>query len=194
MRRLAGVLLGAAACCLPAASSVQADNRGYQLLTVTLETTGGENYLQFACGPKSVRSHARLRIITPDGEITLRQEDAQQCDGLWGPLWTAQTMHMQWIVREPLMLRPGEHRIEMWDGDWLRGPRRHAASRYYFQDQGKGRVAKLIPEGYILTLTYLPYSVGAPGTFSSLKDNAPVCDVHPGGWAGRYANGTRERC
>lgn len=194
MKRLAGFLLGIALGCLPATSDVKADDSGYQLLTVTLETTSGENYLQFACGPNSVRSNARLRIITPNGEITLRQEDAQQCDGLWGPIWTAQTMHMQWIVREPLLLRPGEHRVEMWDGDWVRGPRRRLASRYYFQDQGKGRVAKLIPEGYILTMTYLPYSGGGPGTVSSLKDNGPGCEVQTRGWTGRHADRVHERC
>lgn len=159
-----------------------------RLHAVSVEAVDRENYLQIACGPAAVQSLARLRLNFGGYDITLRQEDADVCDGNWAPVWAAQAVRMQWFIDDEVLFYPGPQVVEMWDGDWWLGPRRSLAARYIFDDNGRGQIVRILREGYVLHLHYGPaYAEPSPAAYAIAKRRTRGCPSHATAAAGSHA-------
>jgi hypothetical protein len=159
--------------------SASAQHHLLRLHAVSVEAVDRENYLQIACGPAAVQSLARVRLNFGRHDITLRQEDADVCDGNWAPVWAAQAIRMQWFIDEEVLFQPGPHVVEMWDGDWWQGPRRSLAARYIFEDNGRGQIVRILREGYVLHLHYGPaYGQPSPAAYAIAKRRTRGCASH----------------
>lgn len=168
-----------------------ADHGGVlRLHAVSVEAVDRENYLQIACGPAAVQSLARVRLNFGGYDITLRQEDADVCDGNWAPVWAAQAVRLQWFINDEVLFYPGPQVVEMWDGDRWLGSRRALAARYVFHDNGSGQIVRILREGYVLHLHYGPaYAEPSPAAYAIVKRRTRGCPSHarPTGAEASYA-------
>ena len=93
--------------------------------------TSRENFMQIACGPEAVRSHAVIEMRMGSSTFNLRQEDATECNGLWAPLWAAQPIVLHWAFAVPILFDIGPGSISFSDTDWINGPRRRLTSHFH---------------------------------------------------------------